>query len=117
MTMMLGVQGADWLTRHLRLSDMLAVAKGPMDAGKALLEVEATLEAAGKLRPEWKLHWQAPWRARLAHCYDMRDALMCAASLEVSRRIPTPALSCSGLPLSLSVCVCVCVCVWLLHPR
>lgn len=57
-----------------------------MDAGRALLEVESALEAAGCLRPEWKLHWQPQWRARLSHCYDMRDALLCCAALEVSSK-------------------------------
>ncbi|KAK9803241.1 hypothetical protein WJX73_008882 [Symbiochloris irregularis] len=75
-------KGIEWFGKLLRLSDALAIAKGPLETGRALLEVENMLAAAGKLRPEWQLHWQAPWRARLMHCYDMRDALMCAAALE-----------------------------------
>ena len=75
-----------------------------MDAGKALLEVEAALEAAGKLRPEWQLQWQAAWRARLAHCYDMRDALMCAAALEVSSRLRVVVCSEPLTSALLSIC-------------
>ena len=42
------------------------------------LTLSAGLEALNSC-----VRWQATWRQRLGRCYDSRDALMCAATLEV----------------------------------
>ena len=77
------MQGHEWLAQHMSLNDQMATLKGPLQLGQALQRVETLLAAAGRIKPEWEQHWRAAWQQRLARCYDPRDALMCAASLEV----------------------------------
>ena len=78
------LQGHEWLAQHMSLNDQMATLKGPLQLGQALQRVETLLAAAGRTKPEWEQHWRTAWQQRLARCYDPRDALMCAASLEVS---------------------------------
>ena len=83
------MQGQAWLAQHVALNDQLATVKGPLQLGLGLQQVEAVLLGAGCMRPPWEQHWRTAWLQRLSRCYDPRDALMCAASLEVG---PDPLL-------------------------
>lgn len=63
----------------------------PSALGGALQRVEATLDAAGCMSPEWHQRWAVHWKQEIAVCSHLQDCLLYTAALQVHSAIMTQA--------------------------